>query len=313
MPAARAAGMLTRAAVPGEVLRFVGEQLISRGFDHVATIHTDWKVQDVGDHVSAGATVDEALTALAEPGARPFVWLHFFDVHEHHQIEVPRALLDAVHDGGSPAMHRYRALLHAIDAEVGRLLDKVGDRAIVVFASDHGEALGEDPRLLDTHGQVAYATLVRIPIALRVPGVAPAQRTDPVSLVDLAPTLLDLMGLTGAMQPLDGIDLVPTLLDAPLALRPPPDRAIVIHEELQWSVVQWPYQLIVRPADNLVELYDLKRDPGERANLAASHAELVSQLRARYAEVPVVRVDRTPSGRSFREQQARPPQSRAPR
>jgi arylsulfatase A-like enzyme len=306
--AARALGMRTTAAIPGEVLRFVGETLLTRGFDRVATIHTDWRVQDVGDHVSAAATAAEALRAL--DAQRPcFVWLHFFDVHEHHQIEVPQALLAAVDPGGSVAMHRYRALLHAIDDALGRVLERVGDRAIIVFASDHGEALGEDPRLLDTHGMVAYAPLVRVPLAIRVPGVAPARRTDPVSLVDLAPTVLDLLGHADAMAPLDGTSLVPALLDAPPALRPPVDRALVIHEELQWSVVEWPYQLLVRPGDNVVELYDLERDPGERDNLTARDPEVVSRLRARYAEVPSVRVDRTPAGRSYREQQARPPPS----
>jgi hypothetical protein len=305
--AMRGLGRTTTAAIPGEVLRFVGEVLLTRGFDRVATIRTDARVQNVGDHVSAGATVDEGVRALAESAAtrRPcFVWLHFFDVHEHHQIDVPPALLAAVHPGGSPAIHKYRALLRAIDGELARLLAAAGDRAIIVFASDHGEALGDDPRLLDTHGVVAYGPLVQIPLALRIPGVAGARRPDPVSLVDLAPTLLALAGAPAAMAPLEGLDVLGDV---------PRDRAIAIHEEQQWSVVEWPYQLIVRPDGNIVELYDLERDPGEHANLAAAHADVVSRLRARYAEFPVVRVDRTPSGRTFREQQARPPPSRAPR
>jgi arylsulfatase A-like enzyme len=309
--AAHALGRRTTAAIPAEVLRFVGEVLITRGFDRLATIRTDGRVRDVGDHVSAAETAAEALRALDE--RRPsFVWLHFFDVHEHHQIDVPPALLAAVDPGGSLAMHRYRALLRAIDGALASVIERTRDRAIVVFASDHGEALGEDPRLLDTHGQVAYAPLVRVPLAIRVPGVAPGRRTDPVSLVDLAPTLLDLLGQPDTMGPLDGVSLVPALLDAPASLRPAPDRAIVIHEELQWSVVAWPYQLLVRPADNVVELYDLERDPSERHNLAEREPEIVSRLRARYAEVPPVKVDRTPSGRSYREQQARPPPRRAP-
>ena len=311
--AMRVLGRRTAAAIPGEVTRFVGDVLIGRGLDQLVTVHTDWAVADIGDHVSAGTTTTEGIRAL-DDGAH-FVWLHYFDVHEHHQIDVPKALLAQVHDGGSPVVHRYRALLRAIDTEIGRFLDELAAHhrdAIVVFVSDHGEALGEDPRLLDTHGAVAYGTLVRIPLAIRVPGVAPGQRTDPVTLVDLAPTLLDLVGAPAAMAPLDGTDLVPALLDAPAALRVT-SRAIAIHEEQQWAVVEWPYQLLVRPADNVVELYDLERDPGEHAELAAKLPEVVTRLRARYAEVPVVKVDRTPSGRSFREAQAQPPPSHAPR
>ena len=223
-------------------------------------------------------------------------------------------MLAAVHDPGKPAgpaVRPYRALLAQIDREVGHLLDelaarKLADSTIVVFASDHGEGLGEDPRLGDTHGRVAYGPLVRIPLAFHVPGVAPGQRTDPVSLVDIAPTILALAGVPGAIRPLDGVDLIPALLDGPAELRPR-DRAIVIHEELQWSVVSWPFQLIVKPADNIVELYHLERDPAEHDDLARALPDVVARLKARFAEAPDVRVDRTPAGRAWREQRAQPP------
>ncbi len=318
LEAIRDQGRRVYAAIPGEVTRFVGDTLIGRGVDKLVTVHTDWEVLNVGDHVSAGSTTLEGLRALDDAGARPsLIWLHYFDVHEHHQIDVPKSLLAKVHPGASLVIHKYRALLHAIDDEVGHFLDALAarhldDRTIVLFVSDHGEALADDPRLLDTHGEVAYHALVRIMYALHVPGVAPGQRRDLVSLVDLAPTLLDLLGAPTAMQPLDGIDLVPAMFDAPTQ-RPPPDRAVAIHEEFQWSVVEWPYQLLVKPADNLVELYDLERDPTEHADLATTNPEIVTRLRARFAGFPDVRVDRTPSGRTFREQQARPPPSHAPR
>ncbi|MEO6773160.1 MAG: sulfatase-like hydrolase/transferase [Kofleriaceae bacterium] len=318
LEALRASGRRTYAAIPGEVLRYVGDTLIGRGVDKLVTVQTDWDKADIGDHVSAPATAIEGIRALDSAGTRPWaIWLHFFDVHEHHQIDVPKALLAQVHAGGSPVIHKYRALLHAIDSEVGRLraeLAKRGlaDSTIIVFASDHGESLGADPRLLDTHGQVVYHALVRVPLAFHVPGVAPGQRTDLASLVDLAPTLLDLIGTPDAMQPLDGTNLVPALLDAPAALRPR-QRAIASHEERQWSLVEWPYQLLVRPTDDLVELYDLDRDPLEHTDLAATHPDLVTRLRARYAEFPVVKVDRTPNGRTFRERQAQPPRHPAPR
>jgi arylsulfatase A-like enzyme len=210
----------------------------------------------------------------------------------------------------------YRALLHAIDGEVGRLLDglaarHLADHTIIIFVSDHGEAMGDDPRLPETHGQVAYGGLVRVPLAIRIPSVAGGRRADPASLVDLAPTVLGLLGAPTAITPLDGEDLLPALLDAPAALRDGA-RPIVIHEETQWAVVEWPYQLLVRPADDLVELYDLERDPAEHHDLAAAEPGRVRALRARYAEAPAVRVDRTLGGRQWREQQGQPPRPRAP-
>lgn len=306
----------TYSAIPGEVARYVGDVLIGRGIDHATTVQTDWAAADIGDHVSAGATTAAGLKALADAaGAPAFVWLHYFDVHEHHQIKVPPAMLAEVHDTGGPTVHAYRALLAQIDREVGRMLDeltarKLADSTIVVFASDHGEALGEDPRLGETHGRFAYAPLVRVPLAFHIPGVAPGQRIDSVSLVDIAPTILALAGMPDAIRPLDGIDLVPAILDAPAVVRPR-DRAIVSHEELQWSVVDWPFQLLVKPADDIVELYQLDRDPDERVDLARAMPDVVTRLRARFAEAPEVRVDRTPAGRAWREQRAQLPQRHA--
>jgi arylsulfatase A-like enzyme len=318
LEAMRASGRRTYSAIPGEVTRYAGETMLNRGVDKLVTVQTDWQVADVGDHVSAPSTSLEGTRFLDDAAARPWlIWLHYFDVHEHLQIDVPKPMYAAVHDGGSPVIHKYRALLHAIDDEIGHVEDQLAkrglaDSTIIVFASDHGESLADDPRLLDTHGSVAYHLLVRVPFAIDIPGVAPGQRSDLVSLADLAPTLLDLIGARDAMAPLDGVDLVPAILDAPAALRTS-NRAIAIHEELQWSLVEWPYQLLVRPADNITELYDLDKDPHEHADLAAARTELVTRLRARYAEFPVVNVDRTPTGRSLREQQAQPPRSRAPR
>jgi len=316
--AIRTSGRRTYAALPAEVLRYAGETLLGRGLDKLMTVYTDWDQKNVGDHVSAPATTSEGLKALHDAGDKPtFIWLHYFDVHEHHQIAVPKRLREAVHDGGSKKVHDYRALLRAIDDEVARVIAELDARqltskTIIIFASDHGESLGEDPRLLETHGKVTYAPLVRIPIAFRIPGVKPGKRTELVTLVDIAPTLFTLLGITPTDMPLDGIDLVPTLLDAPAALRPSASRPHAIHEEEQWSIVEWPYQLIVRPADNIVELYDVERDPTQHQDLSATQPDVVARLKSRFASFPQVVVDRTVNGRSERERLARQRPSHAP-
>jgi choline-sulfatase len=315
--AIRGLGRHTASAMPSEVLRHVGEVMLGRGIDRVRKVYTDWEREDVGDHISSDDITREAIKSIRSAAGKPFfVWAHYFDVHEHHQIEPTAELARSVHPGGSPAVHRYRAMLLAVDRGIGGLLDELDKRqlrddTIVVFASDHGESLKEDPRLLDTHGIVAYAPLVRIPLAFRVPGVPGGRRIDPVSLVDIAPTLLDLLCAPQAMGRLDGTSLVPALLDGPAELRPPRDRALVSHEEQQWSVVVWPHQVLVKPADDLVELYDLEQDPLLRDDLAGKLPEVTRRLRARYGSVPQVRVDRTLDGRAWRERQALPPQRHA--
>jgi arylsulfatase A-like enzyme len=316
--ALRASGRKTYAAIPGEVLRYAGDTLISRGVDQLTRVRTDSAKQDIGDHVSAEATSEAGRRAFDDVGDKPFfVWLHYFDVHEHHQIKVSPEMLAKVQPGASEKFHVYRALLRSIDDEIGQMLGELkarglADKTIIVFLSDHGESLGEDPRLLLTHGKVAYAPLVRVPVALRVPGIGPGQRADLVSLVDIAPTLFDLLGIIPPDMPLDGANLVPALLDAPPALRPV-GRALAIREQDQWSVVEWPYQLLVRPADDLLELYDLEQDSLQKHDLSTTQSDVVSRLKSRFASFPNFVVDRTAAGRNAREQLARQRPIPAPR
>jgi arylsulfatase len=91
----------------------------------------------------------------------------------------------------------YRAEIQYMDEEVGRLLAalearRLASRAVVVFAADHGESLGEHG-VWFAHGARLTDEQVRVPLILRVPGRQPARRNDPVSLVDVYPTLLALL------------------------------------------------------------------------------------------------------------------------
>jgi hypothetical protein len=93
---------------------------------------------------------------------------------------------------------------------------------------------------------------------------------------------------------------------------PPPDlvdaaRAIVLNEQEQWGVIEWPLKLMVRAGDNLVELYDLEQDFGERRDLSGERRAEVARLKARYAEFPRPTLDRSRAGRRLRDERARPP------
>ncbi|HVV88709.1 MAG TPA: sulfatase, partial [Kofleriaceae bacterium] len=304
-------GRVTHAVLPREVLRYAGETLLTRGLSSYDRIVTDGTQRDVGDRISARDTTDRAIAFLDRVGdSRYALWVHYFDVHEHAQLDVPADLLAAVPDDGRGAVaRRYRALLKVVDGQIGRLLDELeargkADRTIIVLCSDHGESLGEDPRLPEHHGLVVYQPLIHVPLAIHVPGWPAGVELEPVSLVDLAPTLA---ALTGARMPdLDGVDLTPELLAAG-GLRGA--RALVAHEQEQWAVVAWPWKLLVRPADNLTELYRLDDDPDEHIDRAAAEPERVKELRARYGEFPEVPMDRTAAGRRWREAQAQRPRA----
>jgi hypothetical protein len=317
-----ASGRITHAVLPREVLRWAGETLVTRGLRSFDRVISDRVQRDVGSHSTAHETTERGLAfmegALGHGGERMFLWLHYFDVHEHHQIKATDVRLSQVlgHERPDHA-GKYRAAARLVDAEIGRVvaaLEQRGlwDRSMVILLSDHGESLGEDPRLPDAHGRFVYNPLVHVPLLIRVPGVAPAVIDTPVSLLDVTPTIVALAGAR-PLPGMDGQDLLPYLFgyqvrdqvtglpEGALAR----SRPIALNESEQYGVIDWPYKLLVRPADNLIELYDLAADFSESRDLSAEHPDVVSRLKSTYQAFPAVIVDRSLKARKAREDLAR--------
>ena len=131
-----------------------------------------------------------------------FLWLHFFDPHADY--EPPADLAARFPD------EPYRGEIAFADRELGRVfasLDDAGllDETLIVFASDHGEGLGEHGET--THGIFIYESTTRVPMLIAGPGVPPTGRVDAlVRTVDIVPTILDLLDLPGEKD-LDGRSL----------------------------------------------------------------------------------------------------------
>ena len=185
----------------------------------------------------------------------------------------------------------YAAQITMMDAFVGRLLDtldelKLAERTLVVFTSDHGNLLGQHGMMDKTLGTF-YEDLVRVPLLMRLPGAIPAsaQRGGQVSLVDMAPTLLDYLGapaLTTAhgrslRGVLSGDDAGEETIFAERNEPHLPSAARMVRTR------DWKLCLLGRGQG---ELYDLKRDPGEATNLFTdpAHAATVADLRGRLAK-----------------------------
>jgi choline-sulfatase len=222
--------------------------------------------------------------------SRKFVWLHLYDPHDPYEPPEPYASRYA----GRP----YDGEVSWSDELVGRLdeaLSRLGirDETLLVVTSDHGEGLGEHGE--DTHGYFVYESSLAVPLLLRGPGIVPGLelRTTTRS-VDLAPTVLDLLGVPfGARAPMSGRSLAATLRGGP----EPPLEATYAESltpllHYGWSDLRtlrdgrFKYILAPRP-----ELYDLKDDPGETRNLidsskaqaAALHGALAKRLAAEKA------------------------------
>ena len=184
------------------------------------------------------------------------------------------------------------AMITRMDADVGRLIAKlrelgIDDKTIVFFTSDNGPHLegGVDPQFFRSSGplQGAKRSLheggIREPMLVRWPGkIAPGRTSDlPWAFWDVLPTLAELAGAK-APAGLDGISVVPTLLDRGDQPR---------HEFMYWEFHEGPSQQAVRMGDwkairkrpgVALELYDLRRDPAERTDVAAEHPEIVQRI-----------------------------------
>ncbi len=223
-----ARGFATAAVVSNVVLR--AGSGIDRGFDRYdAELAEEEAVRKWPERI-APETTRAALRALdgilATPAPQIFLWVHYQDPHgpytppaelRERYLEVERRAPDGGHalplqpsDGQLGALPAYQALgderevafyragydgeVRFTDVAIGDLLDGVAERglleqALLVFTADHGESLGEGDYWF-AHGAQLSDPLVRVPLLVRGPGLAPERRPDVVSLVDLYPTLI---------------------------------------------------------------------------------------------------------------------------
>jgi choline-sulfatase len=187
------------------------------------------------------------------------------------------------------ARHAYYAAISYVDERIGEVLAALRDSGlerdtIVVLTADHGEMLGERGLW---YKMAFFEASARVPLIVRAPGrLAPGRVGEPVSLLDLAPTLLALCGQGGAGEPwadTDGVSLMAPLTGE--GSRPGGDVAA----EYLAEGVRSPAVMLrrgrhkyVRCGDDPDQLYDLDDDPAELVNLAGdpAHAELCGILRA---------------------------------
>lgn len=204
-----------------------------------------------------------------------FSWVHYVDPHAPYKAPV-------AFEGSWPKKTRgfirqYDEEIHYVDHWLGKLYDgareAAGDRGLIfVVTADHGEGLG-DHRWMG-HGVNLYEEAVRVPMVLVAPGLeAPGSRImEPVSLIDVAATVLDLAGVK-APGTLEGQGLLGDhrVMDRPVLLQrrsysSKRDGKKKVRGSLM-GLVRWPDKLLTAPHEDVFELYDLNKDPKEADNL----------------------------------------------
>jgi arylsulfatase A-like enzyme len=184
-------------------------------------------------------------------------------------------------------MAAYWAMIAQIDANIGRILGTLAemgvvDDTLVVFATDHGDYMGDHQMMLK--GPMHYEGVVRVPLIVRGPGFAPAVSVgEPVGTVDFVPTALEAAGVP-----------VPDWVEGE-SLRSLPRDAILTEDDivpghLQFRTLtthRWRVTADICGNDGNGELYDHDEDPGELHNLWAdpAHASVLSDLLATLDDV----------------------------
>jgi arylsulfatase A-like enzyme len=258
----------------------------ARGFD---------RFDDRGGGIEKGAR--RVVRLLGEVGADAplFVFLHTYEVHSPYRPaakqrallgvpdEAPSAssayLLEHTADAASLPPRELDAVSRLYDAEIRVVddalralfdqLDAMGflRDAVVIVTADHGEEFGEHGGLL--HRDLLYDVLLQVPLIVSGPGIEPARRAEPVSSIDIAPTILELARIAA-----------PAAMEGSSLLSPRRRGAVIAQYGSSRYAIRTREWKLIRSSSGVTELYDLRADPGERDNVAAGHAKVVATLEA---------------------------------
>ncbi|MEO8502247.1 MAG: sulfatase [Vicinamibacteria bacterium] len=253
----------------------------------------------------AANVANHAMDLIDRFGDRPFfLFLHFYDPHWHYApppevLKIFESSYAGKLTGNLKDFHNLRPdqvsaadLDHLLalydgeirytDDEIGRLVTHLKERGVagntlMLVTSDHGEEFLEHGSW--EHQKTLYEEVIRVPLMVSGPGVSPRREAQPVSLLDVAPTILDFFSIQPAPS-MKGLSL----------LRPAPDHREMYGETdhtldgsrlsfLRNGAGSWKAILRTDPLRQTVrssEWFDLAKDPAERTNRPPPEALRVS-------------------------------------
>jgi choline-sulfatase len=269
---------------------------VTQGFDvfDLSAIPEQGQSAASDSTTTSAQLTDATLRLLASHvgSGRFLLWVHYFDPHEQY-VPHPGApdFVDPEKPSGWRMHAAYDGEIWFTDKHIGRLLDYAQaqgwwNNTVVVVTSDHGESMTEHG-LLFQHGFEIWEPLMRVPLLIRVPDFLPHHVPVKRSVIDLVPTLLDLMRVPQpAPGELSGQSLMPDL-----TARPGDEFA---ERDVYLDMPDGPFTRMRRgiihgptPGMKLIhfggrqyQLYDLETDPGEQEDLASDEAKLRPAIQA---------------------------------
>jgi arylsulfatase A-like enzyme len=300
----RAAGFVTASFNGGGQLHRIWG--LNRGFEVYESRPGSVTVEAGDDTMSE--QVAAARSWLASVREKPFfLFVHTYETH-HPYTPTPERLaaMERGYGGRLPSQISIRLIkkinsgrkklrpgdlehiMAAYDGEIAsadagfaqllQLLREMGryDSALVVLLSDHGEAFGERGKV-GWHGDTLYDEQLRIPLVMKLPGGRLAGTTidAQVSGIDVAPTMLSILGI-----PIPSIFSGSAVdLEGRAARHPPWSLAGLdgVERELAVRTRSWKWYT--------GRLYDLRRDPLERADVSLGHPEVMGELEGKLADI----------------------------
>jgi arylsulfatase A-like enzyme len=291
-------------------IRFHDGSGFAQGFEHYESLHEQPK------NARGALATDRVLELVRSDDSRPFFgFVHYFGPHTPYwppaewrarwhkgaEPELPGGPGPYVHSRREPGQEvpletlryleaLYDAEISYLDSDLARLLDGLAaaglaDDTLVVLVSDHGEEFKEHGGL--AHARTLFEEALRVPLLMRFPAELPGglRVARPAQLVDVAPTVLELLGLPVPVD-LPGRSLVEDV--APLVgdvaspgVRDGADVVLGQRGVRQWSISaslpEGRFKALFEQGAQ-PQLFQLDVDPGERRNLAPSRAEILRQL-----------------------------------
>lgn len=225
---------------------------VDKGFDR-------FKYLGNGKAADVAAQIIRAF-ARSEKGSPFFLWAFFYDAHHPYLIEG----MEELESFGDTPVDEYDLRLLFWDRQLEAMFTELGDRldnAVVIFYSDHGEEVNSEEWL--GHGKKIIESHVKVPLIISVPGIPPARLSAPVSLIDLFPTLVNLVEGAALPNRFEGKSLVGRMVTGV-----EPEGRLVFTEtyrgDVRYAVTDGRFKLLYNLTDNQTSFFDLQQDPYER-------------------------------------------------
>jgi len=240
-------------------------------------------------------TTNEVVAWLNKNRSRFFLWVHYWDPHDHALVP-PNDVIRRFVSQTDPLMKKmlglYDAEVFYMDSQFGRLIQCLKDRGlydntIIVVVADHGQGCGD-------HGwnfhRLLYQAQIWVPLMIRIPGASPGVVADLVRTIDILPTVLETLGIQGNSR-VEGRSLRGLMAGKPEPPRLAYADALNLYDQNSNVVAKRPkddllycamdrsWKLIFRQRrPNESELYHLDTDARETNNLYSRETEQAQRL-----------------------------------